>query len=123
MIKLDAAPVFLIYFATKDKKNPYTIPMPIYLSERLTGLYVDTAHKSTSISTDYVVTFDKDENGKKNKGTLVVQQKGESQTLTVNIIGRKDSIGLNLLLPVFQTLYDKVLAVKDYRIAYINGNI
>lgn len=124
MIKLDAAPVILIYFAKPaGSKNDFGVPMPIYLSEKLTGLYVDTERKHLSISTDYTVSVEKDGKGNKKRGNLVVQQKGESQETTVNLLCRRDSIGLNMILPALQSIYDKVVATKDYRIAYFNKNI
>lgn len=128
MIKLEADPVLLIYFANTltpqqiaDKTgNLYSTPIPIYLSEKLTGLYVDSEKKGLSISTENIVEIDKTT---KNRSGLKVQQKGETQTTDISIVGRRDSVGLNLLLPMLQTIYDQVLATKDYRLAYFHNNV
>lgn len=122
MIKYEADPVLIIYFNSKgDTRMPF---IPIYLSEKLTGLYVDTERRRLAISTDNIVWVKKDkETQQKQYGKLEVQQKGETQTVDVSLIGRRDSIGLNLLLPLLQTIYDKVIAVQDYRIAYFHKNV
>lgn len=131
MIKLNADPVFLIYFAKGTKGlssklglGDFGTPIPIYLSEKLTGLYVDTDKYALGISTDWIVKVKKDNKGNiLERGDLTVQQKGETQTCDITLIGRRDSVGLNLLLPMLQTIYSNVVAVKDYRIAYFHNNI
>ncbi len=127
MIKYEADPVLIIYFIPKaetvaaPKSTPF---IPIYLSEKLTGLYVDTERRRLAISTDNIVWVKKDtKTQQKEYGKLEVQQKGETQTVEVSLIGKRDSIGLNLLLPLLQTIYDKVIAVEDYRIAYFHKNV
>ena len=120
MIKLNAAPVLLLYFAKKaDSKNLFTTPIPVYLDEQLTGVYVDTEKYGLSVSTDAVVNYDPE---KGNKGNLVLQQKGEGQQVVVNLLGRRDSLILNMLLPTLQSIYSKIVAKKDYRLAYFNQN-
>lgn len=125
MISLNADPVFLFYTVAKPgSRNMFNVPIPVYLSQKITGVYVDTDNKGLSISTDYVVGVKKDPvTGAKLRGNLVVEQAGESQNTTVNLIGRRDSVALNVLLPLFQSLYDKVISQKDYRIAYFNKNV
>lgn len=120
MIKLNAAPVLLLYFAKKaGSKNDFSTPIPVYLDEKLTGVYVDTEKYGLTVSTDAVVNYDP-EKGK--QGNLVLQQKGESQQAVINLIGRRDSIVLNMLLPALQSIYSKIVAKKDYRLAYFNQN-
>lgn len=125
MIKLNAAPVLLLYFAKKDGilnkvgLGNFGAPMPIYLDDKLTGIYVDTEKYGLTVSTDAVINYDPN-NG--NKGNLVLQQKGESQQTVINLIGRRDSIILNMLLPALQSIYSKIIAKKDYRLAYFNKN-
>lgn len=123
MITLNAAPIFLVYFFEKGKVAWKKPPIPIYLSEELTGLYVSDDEDSLTISTDYLVKFQKENGVKKQIGDLVVQQKGEGQESAINLIGRKDSIGLNIFLPLFKSIYDRVIKESDYRIAYFNKNV
>ena len=127
MIKYNADPVLIFYFnptaenAAAGKSTPF---IPVYLSEKLTGLYVDTERRRLAISTDNVVAVKTDKiTQKKEYGKLEVQQKGETQAVEVSLLGNRDSIGLNLLLPLLQTIYDKVIAVEDYRIAYFHKNV
>ncbi len=127
MIKLEADPVLLIYFANGTKGltsklglGDFGTPIPIYLSEELTGLYVDSEKKGLSISTENIVEVDETT---KTRSGLKVQQKGETQTTDISIGGRRDCVGLNLLLPMLQTIYDRVLATKDYRLAYFHNNV
>lgn len=125
MIELNADPVLVIYFepsketVVAGKSTPF---IPVYLSEKLTGLYVDTERSGLSISTDNIVSVTKKEDGTKVFGNLEVQQKGETQKVEVGLIGRRNSMGLNLLLPMLKTIYDNVMAKKDYRIAYFHTN-
>lgn len=127
MIKYEADPVLIIYFIPKaetvaaHKGTPF---IPIYLNEKITGLYVDTERRRLAISTDNIIWVKKDkETQKKEYGKLEVQQKGETQQVDISLLGHRDSIGLNLLLPLLQTIYDKVVSVKDYRIAYFHKNV
>lgn len=123
MIQLNADPVLIIYFIPKaataaaHKGTPF---IPIYLSEKITGLYVDTERETLSISTDRIVEVDKQN---KTRSGLKVLQKGETQTVEISLVGRRDSVGLNLLLPLLKTIYDKVLSDQDYRLAYFHQNV
>ena len=122
MITQNADPIILIYRkADKDSLNEYTTPIVIYLSEEKTGLAVDSEDDSLQISTDYIPVLNgqTDENGQ----SIKVQQKGETQQVTVNLIGLKNSIGLSLLLPLLKTILSYVFAKHDYKIAYFHGNV
>lgn len=108
------APVFLIYFP--KAKGIWKFPIPIYLDEKLTGVYVDQNNEQLEVSTESVADIS-------DKKTVKVIQKGDKQTATVELIANKGSIGLNILLPLLKTLYDYTLKDKDYKIAYFNNNI
>lgn len=87
-------------------------PIPIYLSEQLTGLFVDTENKNIDIDT----TLDPLVDG----SPLLVNQKALGSVLTVNLIGKKNSIGLSLFLAFTELLLDKLVS-KQYAVTYING--
>ncbi len=124
------APVFLIYFPkteatwVKNKDGSFSVKkvttwkaaIPIYLDEELTGVYVDQNNEQLEISTENIV-------GSGEKKSLTITQKGDKQTVTVELLANKNSIGLNILLPLLKTLYDYTLKDKDYKIAYFNNNI
>lgn len=117
--------VLLVYFAVSEKavlegddmvrKPVYGLPIPIYLSEELTGLYIDRESYALQISTDTVADISDNNN-------LKVIQRGETQTQYIEFIGVRDSIGLNIILPLLQTIYNKLLYGKDYNLAYFHQN-
>lgn len=87
-------------------------PIPIYLSEEFFGLYIDSEEKSVDISTDFQTKSD--------GSTPDVNQTGVSSVVTVNLIGKKDSISLILLSALMDYVFDKVTS-KEYAITYIHG--
>lgn len=122
MIKQNADPIILFYRKAKEgSKNLYTVPIPIYLSEEHTGLAVESEDDSMQISTDYIPIFNgqTDENGQ----AIKVQQRGETQQVTINLVGVKNSIGLSILLPLLKTIISYVFANKEYKIAYFHDTV
>lgn len=122
MITQNADPIILIYRkADKNSKNVFTTPIPIYLSEDKTGLAVESEDDSLHISTDYIPVLNgkTDENGQ----AIKVQQKGETQQVTINLVGVKNSIGLSLILPLLKMILSYVFAKQEYKIAYFHGNV
>ena len=113
MIKRNAAPVFLIYHLSTDEKTGKSkvdgVPVPIYLSDELTGLCVDSESDSQK----------KDEAGM----PIKVQQRGETQQAKIALKANKNAIGLNILLPLLKSILSLVFAKKEYRIAYFNQNV
>jgi len=87
-------------------------PIPIYLSETLTGLFIESEDKSIDIDTETETLT--------NGGTPDVNQKGISSVVTVNLVGKKNSIGLSLLSAMVDLLYEKVTS-KEYTITYLHG--
>lgn len=87
-------------------------PVPIYLSEELTGLFIDSEDKSVDIDTD-VETLS-------NGSDPNVNQKGISSIVKIQLKGKKDSIGLSLLSAMIDLLFDKVTS-KEYAITYLHG--
>lgn len=89
---------------------PTGIPIPIYLDEQLTGLYVDTEEKSIDIENDIVPT---------NSGGAKVFQRPLESMVTINLIGKKDSIALMVLLAMNDLIFSKLK--YGYSISYLNG--
>lgn len=86
------------------------VPIPIYLDEQLTGLYVDTEEKSIDIDNDVVAV---------NKGGAKVFQNPLESMVTINLIGKKDSIALMVLLAMNDLIFSKLK--YGYGISYLNG--
>lgn len=89
-------------------------PIPIYLSEKLTGIYIDSEDKNVDISTDTETKSDGSDPD--------VNQKGIGTTVAINLTAKKDSLGLALLSAMIDQLFDKVTS-KEYAITYMHGPI
>lgn len=87
-------------------------PIPIYLSEQRTGLFINSETKVVDIGTQTETFTD----GKKPE----VIQKGASSTVTVELIAKRDSIALTLLSSMIDLIFDKVTS-KQYAITYMHG--
>lgn len=88
-------------------------PIPIYLSERLTGLFIDSEEKSIDIeTTTETLTSGSDP---------VWQQKGINSTVKINMIANKNSLGMTLLGALADLVFEKVTS-KEYSITYIHGS-
>jgi hypothetical protein len=96
-----------------DTRIPFP-PIPIYLSEKLTGLYIESEDKSIQITTENQTFLTGDQHKE--------YQKGANSTLKVNLIANKDSLGLTLLSVLADLIFDKVTS-KEYSITYLHGPI
>lgn len=94
-----------------DEIAPTGIPIPIYLDEQVTGLYVDTEEKSIDIDNDIVQT---------NSGKGKAFQTPLESMVTINLIGKKDSIALMVLLAMNDLIFSKLK--YGYGITYLNGS-
>jgi hypothetical protein len=89
-------------------------PIPIYLSETLTGLFIESEEKSIEIQTSSESTSDGSE--------PIQNQKSLESTVTINMLANKDSIGLTLLSAVLDLIVPKVTS-KEYSITYLHGAV
>lgn len=87
-------------------------PIPIYLSEKLTGLYIDTEDRNIDIDT----TVDTLPNG----ADPLVNQKAINSVVRITMVASKDSIGLTLLAALCDLVVPKVSS-KEYSITYLHG--
>jgi len=88
------------------------IPIPVYLDERLTGVYVESESKAMDIDTVVQLRYD----GKKPS----VDQRGVNNLVTVNLIASKNSVMLSVLLALSDIIFSKLVA-KTYTVSYLNG--
>jgi hypothetical protein len=93
------------------------IPIPIYLDENLTGIYVESESKNLDIDTDIVPVYRSDNT---KTATNFINQSGINNLVTVNLLANKDSIILSALLALNDLVFSKLVSGK-YRMSYING--
>lgn len=89
-------------------------PIPIYLSENLTGIFVDSEDKNVDIQTSVETLSNGEEPD--------VNQKGIGSTVTINLIAKKDSIAMSLLSGLMDQVFEK-LSSKEYAISYLHGPV
>jgi hypothetical protein len=100
---------------TADIISQFDLPaVPIYLSERLTGIYIDTEDKNVDVDTS-IETLTLSEDPKLN-------QRGINNTVKITMLAAKDSIGLTLLSAMTDFVFPKVTS-REYSITYLHGAI
>ena len=87
-------------------------PIPIYLSESLTGIFIESETKSVDIDTD-VQTLTNGEEPKES-------QKGVASTISIDLVGKKGSIGLILFSSLIDLAFEKCSS-DEYSITYLHG--
>lgn len=87
-------------------------PIPIYLSETLTGIYIDSEDKNVDLQTETETLT--------NGEAPDTNQKGIGSTVSINLVAKKNSIGLTLLSAMIDLLFEKVTS-KEYAITYLHG--
>jgi hypothetical protein len=101
---------------TSSKTSSRTIfaIIPIYLSETLTGIYIDSESKNIDIDTDTASLSD--------GSSALINQKALSSITTINLIAKQNSIGLTILLALSELILDKVTS-QEYEITYMHGGV
>lgn len=98
-------------------KNPSTIDLPlipIYLSEALTGVSVDTEEKNMDADTTILATAD--------GTTPIVTQRPITSTLKINLIANQNSIAVALFTALSDLIFPKLTA-KEYSITYLHRSV
>lgn len=96
---------------------PSTFPLPfipIYLSEKLTGIYIDSEDKNIEIETSSETLTD--------GAAPILNQRGIGSTVKINMLARQDSIGVALFAALADFIFPKVTS-KEYAITYLHGPI
>jgi len=88
--------------------------IPIYLSEKLTGLIIDSEDKNIAIQTKTETLVNGDE--------PQTNQKALGSNIRINIVADRDSIGVTLLSALADLILPKVTS-KEYSITYLHGAI
>lgn len=98
-----------------ESSTAFPLPfIPLYLSERLTGLYIDTETKSIEIDSQAETLSNGD--------TEQITQRGISSTIKIDMIASRDSIGISLLSALTDLIFPKVTS-KEYSITYLHGAV
>lgn len=90
------------------------IPIPIYLDERATGIYIESESKSLAIDTVPEQRYDDTA-----KATITYQRSVQND-VTINMVAKRDSILLSVFLAMNDVIFKKVVA-ESYNVAYLNG--
>ncbi len=88
-------------------------PIPIYLSEKLTGIYVESENKNIEIETNFDGLAG---------GGVNVNQKPLTSSIKIDLLAARNSIGL-ILLSAMSDLVLPLLVSKEYDVTYLNGGV
>lgn len=88
-------------------------PIPIYLSENLTGLFIDAESKSIDASTQIETKSDGSE--------VSVNQKGIASIVSIDMLANKNSLGLALIAAMADQVLER-MSSKEYFITYLHGS-
>jgi len=96
------------------------VPIPIYLSETLTGIYVDSETRGIDVSTKVDAITEKD------PLTLEAEPPEVSQTaidatVSISMFATRDSIVLTGIIALAEMIIAR-LVTQEYGISYINGS-
>lgn len=89
-------------------------PIPLYLDEKLTGIYVDTRSKNIDLETTI--------EAKKDASEPSISQRPINSSVTIELIANADSLGLTVLSAMMDVILPMVTS-KDYSITYLDGAV
>ncbi len=88
------------------------LPIPVYLDEKLTGVYVTSQEKAIDIESQPEVSSD---------GTTKVVQSAVGNTVSIHMIASKNSVLLSILLAFADQAFAKAVN-SGYSVTYLNGS-
>lgn len=88
--------------------------IPIYLSENETGLFVDSESKNIDI--------DSQVDSLSSGAEALVNQKALGSIVSVKLFGKRNSIGLTILLALAEMILDKVTSA-EYEVTYMHESV
>lgn len=103
-----------IPLTSQPKQKATFAVIPIYLSEVITGIFIDTESKNIDIDTDT--------NSLANGDPSIINQKTLASVTTINLVAKQGSVGLTILLALSELILDKVTS-QEYEITYMHEGI
>ncbi len=100
--------------ATKIQNQIDLPPIPIYLSEKLTGLFIDSEDKNIDIQTETETLI--------TGAPPIIKQKAIASIVSINLVANKESVGLSLLSAMVDSILSKVTS-REYSIDYLHGAV
>jgi hypothetical protein len=98
-----------------SESSSFPLPfIPLYLSEKLTGVFIDSESKNMDIDTTIETTTD--------GSTPVTNQRAISNSVKIEMVARANSIGISLFAALADLIFPKVTS-KEYSITYLHGAI
>ncbi len=88
-------------------------PIPLYLDEKLTGVYVSDESMALTVDTEVEIPT--------NGTPPLYNQRGVENEITVSMLAQKDSIVLTTLIALMDITFKKLVATK-YSVSYLNGS-
>ena len=89
-------------------------PIPVYLSEKATGIYIDSEDKNIDIQTNSETTV--------NGSTPSHNQTGINSSITINMQASSNSLGAVLIAALCDVAYQKATS-QEYSISYFHRGI
>jgi hypothetical protein len=103
-----------IPLTSEVKKKATFAVIPIYLSEKITGIYIDHEGKNIDINTDT--------NSLTDGSPALINQKTLGSITTIELVAKQGSVGLTILLALTELLLDKVTS-QEYEVTYMHGAV
>lgn len=113
-IPLSSDLVAKIPFVSSDTVSIPFPPIPIYLSESLTGLMIQSEDKNIDVESSTETKTD--------GSSPDITQKGIGSGVTITMVAKKTSLAISLLSALMDQLYEKVTA-QEYAITYLHGGV
>ncbi len=88
------------------------VPIPLYLDERLTGVYVESENKAMDIDEIVQPRYD----GLK----PIVDQRAVNSLVTINMLANRNSVVLSVLLALNDMIFTRLIS-REYHVSYLNG--
>lgn len=113
-VRLEAATKIPIA-GSEGSSLPLDLPaIPIYLSENITGIFIQSEDKNIDIDTGMTTVAD--------ASKVITNQRPISSTVTIRMVASRDSIGVSLFAAMSDLIFPK-LTSKEYSITYLHGAV
>lgn len=95
------------------------IPIPIYLDEKLTGIFVQSETRGIDVNTRVEPVTEKDPLTLEVQAPIVSQTATDSQ-VTIEMVAKRDSVLLVAIIALMEQIVNRLVSA-EYSIHYLNG--